>query len=344
MKLTKISPAAAALAAVIGFGMSGHAPAQIVVPQNTTAGIPAPGKWMRQAGMLEAVSEHTVSVLDGKVYIVGGSFLTRASVNTTEIFDPKANKWVIGAPYPLVINHGVQATVDGKIYVIGGQPTNSSEGPYPFLNNVFMFDPKANQWTSRAPMPTQRSAGVALVIDKKIYVAGGRPPRGKDFAVYDTVTDKWEALPEMPTQRNHLTGGTIDGKLYFIGGREGAGGATPKWDVVEMYDPATKAWSKRTQMPRPRGGVFGGVAKGCIHVFGGEGNDDSPTGVFPDHDVYNPKTDRWTKMADMMIPVHGINGVGIINDIIYIPGGSITAGGDSNGTVMQVYNPSISCQ
>ena len=31
-----------------------------------------------------------------------------------------------------------------------------------------------------------------------------------------------------------------------------------------------------------------------------------------------------------MIAVHAINGIAVINDIIYIPGGSITQGGDSN--------------
>lgn len=342
MMLRKLAAACAVSAVSIAL-MGGHVSAQNVVPQNTQANIPAPGKWIRQAGMQEAVSEHTVSVLDGKMVIVGGFPLTRVSVNSMWVFDPPANKWTPGTPYPMVVNHAVQATVDGKIYVIGGQPTNSSVGPNPFLDNVFMFDPKARQWISRAPMPTKRSAGVAMVIGKKIYVAGGRPPRGRDFAVYDTETDTWEVLPDLPSDRNHLAGGAVDGKIYAIGGRVNAGGPGPLWDVVEMYDPATRAWTRKAQMPRPRGGIFGGVVKGCIHVFGGEGNDADPRGVFPDHDVYNPRTDRWTRMPDMMIPVHAVNGIAVINDIIYIPGGSITQGGDSNSTQVQVYNPAISC-
>lgn len=343
MKLRRIGVAGILVAAAGLMGLGSQAGAQIVAPQNTQAGLPAPGKWIRQAGMLETVSEHTVSMLDGKMYIVGGSFLTRLSTNTMEIFDVATNKWSIGTPYPLVVNHAVQATVDGKIYVIGGQSTNVSVGPAPFLDNVFMFDPKDNQWVPRASMPTKRSASVAIVVGKKIYVGGGRPPRGRDLAVYDTETDKWEALPDMPSDRNHLTGGAVGGKLYFIGGRTGVGSDSPKWDVVEMYDAETKAWTKKAQLPRARGGIFGGVVKGCIHVFGGEGNTEDPRGIFPDHTVYNPKTDSWTRLPDMMIPVHGVNGVGVHNDIIYIPGGSITSGGDSNGTVVQVYNPEISC-
>lgn len=335
MNLQRIGVAAILTAAI---GLSGQALAQ------TKPGVPAPGKWIRQAGMLEAVSEHSVSVLDGKMYIVGGAFLTRLSSNSVEVFDIVADTWSMGVPYPMALHHAVQATVDGKIYVIGGQP-GPSGGPFPYVDNVFMFDPQIKQWVSRANMPTKRSAGVALVIGKKIYVGGGRPPQGHDFAVYDTETDKWEVLPDMPTDRNHLTGGAVDGKLYFIGGRTGTGSSSPQWDVVEMYDPQTKVWSKKAQMPRARGGVFGGVVKGCIHVFGGEGNEEEdPRGVYPDHTVYNPKTDKWTRLPDMMIPVHAVNGLGVYNDIIYIPGGSYTAGGDNNGTVVQVYNPQMDCR
>ena len=46
----------------------------------------------------------------------------------------------------------------------------------------------------------------------------------------------------LPTIRDRQL--LVDGKLYFIGGRTGNGSTTPKWDVVEMYDPATKVWSR----------------------------------------------------------------------------------------------------
>ena len=39
-------------------------------------------------------------------------------------------------------------------------------------------------------MPTMRGGGVAAVVDGRIYVAGGRPPGGHDFAVYDPKADK----------------------------------------------------------------------------------------------------------------------------------------------------------
>src|SRR4030095_1419943 len=121
-----------------------------------------------------------------------------------------------------------------------------------------------------APMPTSRSAGAAGVIGGKIYVAGGRPPHGQDFAVYDPVADSWQTLPNMPTQRNHIGVGVIDGKLYVVAGRLGAGFSSEQTAVLEVYDPVASAWTARAPIPTPRSGLNAMVAYGCLHTFGGE--------------------------------------------------------------------------
>jgi len=65
-------------------------------------------------------------------------------------------------------------------------------------------------------------------------------------------------------------------------------------------------------------------------VFGGEGTDDEPNGVFPDHDVYNPMTDEWRELAPMPmpmpmpIPVHGVTGAAFIGGLIDLPGGGVS--------------------
>ena len=69
-------------------------------------------------------------------------------------------------------------------------------------------------------MPTMRGGSGAVGGDGRIYVAGGRPPRGHDFAVYDANADKWTTLANLPTQRNHLAAGAHDGKVYVFGGND----------------------------------------------------------------------------------------------------------------------------
>lgn len=109
---------------------------------------------------------------------------------------------------------------------------------------------------------------------------------------------------------------------------------------MEIFDPKTGAWTKGAAMPKARGGLNGVVANGCMHFFGGE----FATGVHPDHDVYNPRTDRWTSLPHMPMPVHGVTGLHFQDGLIYLPGGGAMQGGSSGGRTHQVYRPNVSCQ
>jgi N-acetylneuraminic acid mutarotase len=98
-------------------------------------------------------------------------------------------------------------------------------------------------------------------------------------------------------------------------------------------------------MLRPRGGVNGIAAHGCLHVWGGESaSSGEPNGVFPDHDVYDPRSDRWTRVADLPTPVHGVTGAAFIDGLIYIPGGGTAQGGSSGSRILQVYRPDTRCE
>jgi N-acetylneuraminic acid mutarotase len=189
-------------------------------------------------------------------------------------------------------------------------------------------------------MPTARGAGVAVVLDGKIYVAGGRPPRGNDFAAYDPATNSWEVLPNLPNQRNHITGAAINGRVHVVGGRLGHGLSPQMTSVHEVFDPQTRTWTTAAPMLRARSGMNGVMARGCFHVWGGEG----PAGMFADHDYYDPRTDRWTRLLDMPIPVHGVYGSAFVSGLIWVAGGGTDIGGNHGGLHNQVYRPAVSCE
>ena len=214
-----------------------------------------------------------------------------------------------------------------------------------YSNAVYEWDPTTDKWTEKAPMPTKRSGGGAAVLDGKIYAAGGRTSQtGNHFAAYDPKTDKWETLPNVPTQRNHLGVVAVAGKIWVVGGRFGGSFRAEQTDVVEAYDPKTGKWAKMKSMPKPRGGVNVIAANECIHVFGGEGNPESATGVWPDHDVYNPKTNDWTSLDPMPVPVHGVTGGAFINGWIHFPGGGTRIGGSSGQRLHQVVKAKMDCR
>jgi uncharacterized protein (TIGR03437 family) len=298
--------------------------------------------WGTRGRLLEPNSEFAVAELGGKIYVLGGYPANRQTKDTVQVYDPVTDQWELAPPMPVPLNHNMAAAAGGKLYMIGGQFTDAGAGN--FSDRVFEYDPAARQWRERARMPTARGAGVAVVVDGKIYVAGGRPPRGADFAVYDPQADSWRTLPDLPTQRNHLAGAAAGGKVYILGGRFEGGATSPQSDAVEVYDPVANRWTSAAPLPRPRGGVNGLEALGCIHLFGGEGNTGGPNGLYPDHDVYNPVANSWTRLGPMPIPVHGVTGAAFVGGLIYLPGGGTSQGGNSGSLNHQVFRPDMVCR
>lgn len=298
-----------------------------------------PGEWSTRAPLLEANSEMGVAELDGKIYVIAGYPASRVSVRTVQVYDAATDTWAMTTPLPVALNHLMPATANGKLYVIGGQ----TDPNVAYVDTVYEYDPGTTQWNEKARMPTARSAGAAVTIGGKIYVAGGRPPRGADFAVYDPAEDKWQTLPNLPTQRNHLIALVHQDRMYVFGGRFEGGFQSRQSDAVEIYDPATGQWTTGAAMPKPRGGINGVVANGCMHIVGGEGSATDPNGVYPDHDIYDPFTDTWSPVGVLPTPVHGVTGAAFVNGLIHLPGGGVSQGGSSGGLQHQVYRPGRSC-
>ena len=227
------------------------------------------GEWGTRAKLLEANSEFALAGSNGKLYVMGGYPSSRVTARTVQVYDIASDSWQLGPELPQPNNHGMAAAVDGRIYLIGGQRTDDQQGASA-VATVYELDPAVGAWVEKAPMPTARSGGVAVAHGGKIYVAGGRVPRGHDFAVYDPAADRWEVLPDLPTQRNHITGAAINGRIHVVGGRLGNGLSPVKSGAHEVFDPQTGTWTTAAPMLRGRSGINGVVARGCFHVWGGE--------------------------------------------------------------------------
>jgi N-acetylneuraminic acid mutarotase len=339
--------AAALAATLLGAGqalaaLSGLHPPRVALAQA------ADESWANRAPLPAPNSETAVAEVDGRIYVIGGYPSTRAVQPTVQVYFAAEDRWEVTTPLPSPLHHTMAAGVNGKLYVIGGEIAGPNGlagvgGPATYVNSTLEYDPATATWTPRAPMPTARSSGATAVIDGRIYVAGGRPPRGADFAVYDPATDTWEVLPDLPTQRNHLAAAAIGGKVYVVGGRFGAGVGSEMTGALEVYDPATRTWAARAPMLAPRGGVNGIAAQGCLYVFGGEGNDPHPLGIFPEIDLYDPLTDTWHALGHLPVPVHGVTGSAVLDGWIHLPGGGTARGGNSGSTIHQVYRVTAAC-
>lgn len=304
----------------------------------------APGAYGTRMTLLEPNSEMAVAADDANVYVLGGYPASRVTQSTLQIYSVPNNSWRRGKDYPLAVHHPVLVWAAGKLYSLGGQV----DGGTPDTNRVFAYDPTTDNWTELQRMPTARGGGAGAAIGNKIYVVGGRPPAGNAFEVYDIGTNMWASLPKLPTNlnhRNHLAAVAIGGKIYVAGGRYNGGGfASPITASLDVFDPQNSSWGQAKPMLRPRGGVYGVVAHGCFHVMGGEATlTGEPNDVFPDHDVYDPRSDTWTAMPRLPVPFHGVTGGAFVGGLIYMPGGGTRSGGTSGTTMHQVFRPSMRC-
>ena len=319
-------------------------------PVTPTLQAPTGSPWSTRAPLLAPNSEIAVAQLDGHIYVVGGYPASRFVVNTVQVYDIATDAWQYTTPLPAPLHHTMAAGVNGKLYVIGGETAGSgaTNGAQPgafqgFVDTVYEYDPGNPGWVKKAPMPTARGGGAVAVLDNKIYVVGGRPPGGADFAVYDPARDAWTKLTNLPTPRNHLAAGAIDGKIYVAGGRFGGNVGSEMTNRLEVFDPKANTWERKADMPTVRAGVNGIAARGCLYVFGGEGNDRQHNGVFEEMELYNPKTNAWTKLTPMPTPVHGVTGSAFADGLIYLPGGGTSRGGSSGVTLNQTFRADVAC-
>jgi len=310
---------------------------------NVPGGLEVEG-WRLGVAMPLARSEHAIAELNGRMWVMGGYPPGRLPSDLVQIYDPATYRWSLGPRLPHPMHHMMAAAVDGRLYVIGGELQGASSGqPEVFVDTVWVHDPAVGGWAERARMPTARSGGGKGVIDGKIYVAGGRPPGGSAFEVYDPATDTWERLPDLPTQRNHLAMVALGGKIIVAGGRFGPGAGAERTDVVEIYNPATRTWTAGAPLPAPLGGITAAVNAGCMFVFGGEGERNHVLGLTPTTYGYDPRADRWSRLADLPIAVHGLKGSVVFDGSVHLPGGAVTIGGNTGTNAMQVYRPGMRC-
>lgn len=258
------------------------------------------------------------NVIDGKIYVIGGS----GGVTKVEMYDPATDTWTQKADMPTKRYHLSTAVVDGKIYAIGGNTNHSDhirEG-VASLPTVEVYDPETDTWTAGADAPLNIDSSSASVVDGKIYVFGNWVDNKATTMVqmYDPATDTWTAKADMPSGRGKLSTNVVNGKIYAVGGWGGYR-VTAQYSVDE-YDPETDTWAIKADMPTYRVAPTV-VVDGRIYLFGGvRGREE---GGYPCVYQYDPATDTWTILDDMPFARMG-HGAAVVDGKVYLIGGSET--------------------
>lgn len=276
--------------------------------------------WVRKADMLTARSRFSTSVVNGKVYTIGGIIqggYSSEGQSIVEEYDPATNVWEKKADMPTARMWLATAVVKGKIYAMGGIDRYLGE----VLRTVEVYDPVSDSWTKQADMPTARRSLSAVAVDGKIYIIGGTDtpccPPSKLFSLveeYDPVANVWTRKADMPTPRISASLCILNGKIYAIGGCS----LTSGLQVVEVYNSKVNTWIEKTKMLTKRLGHSASVVNGKIYVIGG-----APWGIEPPHksvEKYSPDTDTWTTKNNISTPRMSLS-ASVVNGKIYVFGG-----------------------
>lgn len=246
------------------------------------------------------------AVIDGQLWVMGG--FTGPNLDVTkrvDIYDPATNSWRTGPDLPGAETHMAVAVVGGEIIVAGGFAGPFFAARSPTTDTVYRLNPGNGAGWIAAPALPNAGAGFAwALLGTTLHLAGGLFADGNNDSPYHYVWDTagsagWSSAAQIRNPRNHGGGAASGGLFYAIAGRhqwdENAGNVAD----VDVFDPATNAWTPRAPIPTGRSEIGAStltLSDGRILVVGGSVN-----GIMPSDDVfvYDTAADAWSSLPSL---------------------------------------------
>ncbi len=219
---------------------------------------PANDTWENRTPMPTPRHRLGASVVDGKIYIIGGYDRSLPyggdATAINEVYDPEADTWSTKAPMLAEKCDYASAVVGDKIYIIGGGSLSQ-----PLATETQIYNTKTDSWSYGTPFPYEylsfkflekEKAGVTTGLDapKRIYIFAGIYETGEEteysVQIYNPENDSWTGGADIPTERTGFGVAVLDDLFYVIGGGTAKGipfDPTPptltKYATNECYTP-----------------------------------------------------------------------------------------------------------
>ncbi|RLE19544.1 MAG: hypothetical protein DRJ65_20135 [Acidobacteria bacterium] len=246
---------------------------------------PVADSWDTAPDMPTARCNLSASVVDGMIYVAGGSSEDQVS-SAFEVYDPSSDNWVVAADLPTARESLATASVGGKVYAFGGLSWKREDA-------IRFADERHQSFEDMKTLGLNR-------VDS---------PREQTFE--DDSTRSEPARVDTPREQTHEDDSTTSVPVWVDNPRDqlfeddvGTWGLARVVHEVDVYDPQTKTWEQPTRMPDQRWGLGAAVVDGTVHLIGGGAN---ATFSGSNHvDTYDP--DRFTFWTEVVAHLEGAQG------------------------------------
>jgi len=268
--------------------------------------------------LVEGRYAHTATLLKtGKILIAGGEALEVRS--TAELADPMTGTSTLTGPMrERRSRHAATLLPSGKVLVVGG----GSVGLIGDMSSSELFDPATGTWSDGPGMSGGHSFATATTLtDGRVLVAGGLRP---NTDIYDPATNAFARVGNLQETRvGHVAVLLPSGKVMVAGGFVKPPPSAEVTRSAEVFDPASKMWTKLPDMPTPRGNATATrLQNGLIMIAGGR-VELTPLNYV---DFYDEKTNTWKSGSPMILP-HALHSATAMTN------GDVVVMGSANGEV-----------
>ncbi|RXE58134.1 Kelch repeat-containing protein [Acetivibrio mesophilus] len=277
------------------------------------------GKWTVKNELSNYISDFSVCEANGKLFISGGR-------NSNQIikYDPLTCSETKVAQLPSNVFGHASALENGKLYILGGFANTSCS------NQNLRYLLQNEGWRKESAMINANSFFTAELVDGKIYIIGGQNDYFqtlKTVEEYDISTGAWSSCPEISEKKRDLTSAVIDGKIYVCGGDLFGHMGKSYSNMLEVYDPVSKTWTKKANMPKGLAGHRAVSLNGYLYVVGGKQEQQNKYDSEFSQNVYkyDPASNSWSTVASLPVPMT-YHGLVAVNGKIYAIGGYNSTG------------------
>ena len=224
--------------------------------------------------------------------------------------------------------------LDGKLYFFGGytQGVKSSK-------RCDVFDstkPIDEAWSRIQDLPSAISHMNMVLDGRTVWFAGGFKDGYKGHTIaevwsYDIDKDRYTAAPLLPQTRGGGGLALVGRKLHYMGGvkADRDTDAADHWVLdLSAWVKGSARWKNAAPMPAPRNQFSTVTFDGRIYAIGGQFHHDS--GQFDQSrvDIYDPKTDSWSRGPELPKGhSHSEGGTFVSEGRIFLVGGHTTPAG-----------------